>query len=302
MKKLNILSIIFLSILLGCPNISMSQVRVNSYGQMEITAALSDWGTALCCNVSTPNSISYTLHDLRSQQDVAFTHASGYLWTKLGGFFGSDSTYKKNISDIQSPLEKILSLRGCRYQYKLSAEEQSGLDTTDPGQGYRYGFIAQEVVDVLPEVIKVMPTGKLSMSYADVVAVLVEAMKEQQKMIDTLMTLLPQNKMVNNQVKEGNRVNGINEIADNDIPTLYQNAPNPFSSESTIRLYAPKNANSVQLCIYNATGELVECTPIQDRGNTSVVLQGSTLNSGIYVYVLIVDGEIVDSKHMVLTK
>lgn len=48
------------------------------------------------------------------------------------------------------------------------------------------GFIAQEVKDVLPEVISQDSNGFYSMSYASVVPLLVEAIKEQQKIIDEL--------------------------------------------------------------------------------------------------------------------
>ena len=55
------------------------------------------------------------------------------------------------------------------------------------------GVIAQEVKEVLPEVVQQDSEGKYSVAYGNMVGVLIEAVKEQQKQIDELKYLL-QNK------------------------------------------------------------------------------------------------------------
>ena len=42
--------------------------------------------------------------------------------------------------------------------------------------------------------------------------------------------------------------------------------------------------------------------PIHAFGNGQVVISGSTLNAGMYIYSLVVDEQIVGTKRMVLTK
>jgi hypothetical protein len=49
-----------------------------------------------------------------------------------------------------------------------------------------YGVVAQEVERVLPEVVKEGPDGEKSVSYTEIVPVLIEAIKEQQKEIERL--------------------------------------------------------------------------------------------------------------------
>ena len=79
----------------------------------------------------------------------------------------SDERLKSNIKTIDNALDKVTKLRGVSYTKK---------DT----QGI--GVIAQEVEKVIPEVVH---DGKYkSVAYGNMVGVLIEAMKEQQKQID----------------------------------------------------------------------------------------------------------------------
>ena len=88
----------------------------------------------------------------------------------------SDIRLKKNIKTIDSSLNKVLKLRGVNYEWKESDSNEKGI---------RMGFIAQEAEAVIPEVVN--KEGEyLSMQYAPITALLVEAVKEQQKTIEKL--------------------------------------------------------------------------------------------------------------------
>ena len=80
--------------------------------------------------------------------------------------FNSDRRLKKDISRIQNPLEKIMQLNGVNFTWKSSNEKT-------------VGFIAQEVEKVVPELVKTSPTTDLkSVQYSNIVAIIVEAIKE----------------------------------------------------------------------------------------------------------------------------
>ena len=95
----------------------------------------------------------------------------------------SDKRLKKNISTIPNALEKIKKLRGVNFEWKQPETHRAGL---------QMGFIAQESVDVIPEVVD-SKSAYMSMEYAPITALLVEAVKEQQKIIDQ------QNSRINSQ-------------------------------------------------------------------------------------------------------
>jgi len=84
--------------------------------------------------------------------------------------------------------------------------------------------------------------------------------------------------------------------------TLYQNNPNPFSEKTEIRFLLPESVNAATLYIYDMQGTQLKSIPVQQRGNGSVVIHGSELQAGMYLYALTADGQEVDTKRMMLTK
>ncbi|MCK4664409.1 MAG: tail fiber domain-containing protein [Bacteroidales bacterium] len=105
-----------------------------------------------------------------------------YVNGAAGGDFSwnihSDKRLKKNIKTINNPLEKVKLLRGVNFEWK---------DESSSEKGIRMGFIAQEAVKVIPEVVNGSEESTYSMQYAPITAILVEAIKEQQKIIDELL-------------------------------------------------------------------------------------------------------------------
>ena len=79
------------------------------------------------------------------------------------------------------PLAKILNMRGVSYNWKKEEYKDRGFS-----EGRHYGVIGQEIEKVLPEVVKESPNGEKSVSYTELIPVLIEAVKEQQKMIEGL--------------------------------------------------------------------------------------------------------------------
>lgn len=138
-----------------------------------------DYGSAIRATVSNQNACAYHLHNNYYGQDVFYVSGTGFIWCKLGGYFGSDKNMKDDIRDIDSPLHKVLNLHGVTYKFK----DPKG---NEPDSVRRMGLIAQEVEQVVPEVVKEMNDGTKAIAYTDLIGVLVEAMKEQQAQIDTL--------------------------------------------------------------------------------------------------------------------
>jgi len=91
----------------------------------------------------------------------------------------SDARLKKNVTTLNGSLEKVLAVRGVRFD--LIADKE-----VNPGEGKHIGFIAQELEKEFPEVVATDKEGMKSVAYDKMTAVLVEAVKEQQKEIDLL--------------------------------------------------------------------------------------------------------------------
>lgn len=84
----------------------------------------------------------------------------------------SDRVLKTNITPLSSPLTRVLSLSGYSFTWKSTGKKDIGL-------------IAQEVEKVYPDLVSTdSNTGLKSVQYANLVAPMIEAMKEQQATIE----------------------------------------------------------------------------------------------------------------------
>lgn len=102
---------------------------------------------------------------------------------------------------------------------------------------------------------------------------------------------------------------GINNTG-NEVPDgfrLYQNYPNPFNPISKIK-YQISNTQiknqKVRLVVYNSIGQEIATlvSKIQEPGTYEINFNGTDFPSGVYFYSLVVDGNLIDSKKMVLIK
>lgn len=86
----------------------------------------------------------------------------------------SDASLKENVSIIDDSLTKVLSINGVRYNYKSGDKRK------------RIGVLAQEVEQVLPEVVSENNEGYKTVSYGSMVALLIEAIKDLNERIQSL--------------------------------------------------------------------------------------------------------------------
>jgi hypothetical protein len=129
-----------------------------------------------------------------NKDEGAFEGYDGTAWGSLGGISAdedgnatidanlivtgdvislSDATIKENIKPIESALDIINKLNGVKYNLIDSPEKE------------HVGLIAQEVQEVLPEVVY-KSNEKLAVAYGNIVAVLIEAVKELQEEVNAL--------------------------------------------------------------------------------------------------------------------
>jgi hypothetical protein len=91
----------------------------------------------------------------------------------------SDARLKTDVNTIEGALEKVLQMRGVTY-----------IRTDNNDTKEKVGVIAQEIQQVLPQVVQENTDGYLTVSYGNIVGVLIEAIKEQQAQIDELKAKL----------------------------------------------------------------------------------------------------------------
>jgi hypothetical protein len=109
-----------------------------------------------------------------------YINGAGYL-NAAAWVYSSDRRLKENISPIQSGLSIIEQLKPVRFDYIKGDKKQAG-------------FIAQEVEEVLPDIVTKGEDGMLGMKTESIIPYLVKAIQEQQEEINTLKAKLSINK------------------------------------------------------------------------------------------------------------
>lgn len=236
----------------------------------------------------------------------------------------SDGRFKTNIKeeDVKG-LEFIKKLRP--VVYNLEAKKLTEFWTKNMPDSIRRkylsqdfaaatnmrqsGFIAQEVEQAAKEVnynfngvhVPESDNDNYGLAYSDFVVPLVKGMQEQQKMIEDQKQMIEKlQKQVNDLLKRNGSTTGTDQISIAGA-SMEQNAPNPFSHETVIKFNLPAQIGNAYLTVYDLSGKQIKTLPLSQRGSSSITITADQLEAGIYIYSIIADGNLVDSKRMVVT-
>ena len=236
-------------------------------------------------------------------------------WTQLNAkkfYVVSDSTLKENIVPLKNTSDILKKLKTYSYYYKSD-------DITTRQK--EYGVLAQEVEAVLPELVTAAKGNKL-INYDGFIPFLINGFNEQQSVIEKQqMEIEMLQKAIFSQEKELVELKEIvfqycanpkslqtpviqeePQQPAQEKAVLYQNTPNPFTSNTEISCNISEINNNAFIFVYNLQGMELKSFPITQTGFSTVVLYASELPAGMYLYTLVVDNQIIDTKRMILTK
>ena len=253
----------------------------------------------------------------------------------------SDRKLKTNIQSLDktiSALDVVNELNPVSYDFKTEEYKMLNLPSRE-----QYGFIAQEIQEVLPNLVQSVnyPVAHdangnavneevLTVNYLGVIPVLTQAIKEQQTTIETKTQELDAQKKINEEQSQQieslntkldamlNKMNGfensLSQCCSNNQSTVYsnqstvdvakldQNIPNPFMQNCYIKFYIPSSAKNSSITISDLNGRLIKTFSNLAVGFGTVNINGGELAAGTYQYILVIDGNKVDGKTLVLTK
>jgi hypothetical protein len=258
------------------------------------------------------------------------------IFTRIARFF-SDSTLKCDFDTIATPMDKIQALKAYSFRYNDLDVDTFFIDTSLNG---RYiGFKAQEVADILPEVVGYEygnDTNKMGIDYGAMVALLVEGMKVQANQIsalqstistmattisdqtDDIITLQSSLEEISSRLdiccphldaeeganKIGNNTlggkNGVTNAEVKNLPKLYQNNPNPFSQDTRIAFFLPANCGPAMIVISDLTGKQVQKVDIKTAETKEITIKAGSMAAGTYNYTLVCQGKVIDTKQMMI--
>lgn len=222
-----------------------------------------------------------------------------------GSWISSDARYKNDVNTLKGSLDMVTQLRGVSYGFNNEEFPKENFS-----EGRINGFIAQEIKEVLPTVVKEDEEGFMAVNYDAVIPVLVEAIKEQNEIvvdqgeeIAALRSELAEIKAMLSGLDASKTGRGAASTLDNqDKAELFQNVPNPVDGITRIPYYLPQNVANAQIVVTTINGQVILRMELSDRGNGEVSLDSNILQSGVYTYTLVVDGERTASKRLAVTK
>lgn len=267
-------------------------------------------------------------------------------WLNVGGtWIWSDERLKSNVEPLTNSLQKLCKLEGNRYSKSnqlngsattqkkssvLSPSTKTKLDNTKKvtskndvlmddvfateRQSQEFGFMAQDVQRIFPELVKKDENSDmLSINYIGLIPVIIEALKDQNAIINEQkeqiqkLEELVKSTQENNMDSKSDAFNLEPNLDENssdneETPVLKQNSPNPFTNSTKISYVVPNNSGNAAIYIYDLNGVQKEVYPITNKGANEITIDKGTLSPGIYLYALIIDGKEIDIKRMILTR
>ena len=158
-----------------------------------------------------------------------------------------------------------------------------------------YGLIAQELKEIYPDLVDEGQDGYLGINYTEIIPLLIRSIQE-------LNAKVEQYENGNAPIMKAQARNTDVTNIDAVVTTLYQNTPNPFTESTLIQCDVAETVVNADLYIYDMNGKQIDTYPITERGATSITIEGRSLEAGMYLYALIADGQVIDTKRMILTK
>lgn len=241
--------------------------------------------------------------------------AIGYNGTLINT---SDKRLKTDVNKFGYGLNEVLQIDPITYSYTGEA------DTWDQGQ--HVGMMAQDMQEIAPELVSTFehveydvdsaPFGEkaiqelgrteyLAIHESAIKYMLINAVKEQQDVITNLEDKVAQlEELVKMAIENGSVGTTINSsevtLEHTVVAELGQNRPNPFNGVTKVDYNIPTNAVNAEINIFNVEGKLMKTVTVAHTGIGVLTINASEIPAGTYSYQLVVDGQIVDAKKMVM--
>jgi len=267
-------------------------------------------GSGACWGVNTFSSNSNGIVAGTGNSAAYAGYFNGNVFT-TGTYLASDRKFKQNIVDLTSAMSIINQLKPKTYEYRQDAN----LKGMNLPQGKQYGLIAQDVEQVLPNLVKEtkFDAGKMSagngtaakgevtefkaLNYTELISIMIKGMQE---LSEQNQELSAKNEDLQKQIDElkGVKTTGTQSTAATLSSASLDNYPNPFTGATTIRYNLPAGFRAAQIVIADNSGTTIKQVQLSTAGNGTVNIDASKLGSGTYNYSLVADGKVILSKKM----
>ena len=228
----------------------------------------------------------------------------------------SDIRLKENVQSLSKggssgcTLENVLNMNVIKYNFKQKVVDESEFNEPDKerlakeiaaaeernkitASQIHFGLSAQELQEIYPELVVEGQDGNFGINYIELVPILIRSIQELKQELDAVKGS-GDAKTRSAYDEEDYKVVSTQNV-------LYQNNPNPFKEQTTIRFRLADDVQNASICIFDMSGKMLKKFPISS-GMESVSVAGYELGEGMFLYALIVNGQVIDTKKMLITK
>jgi hypothetical protein len=200
------------------------------------------------------------------------------------------TTYQKERPALPEDAETIYDLDG--ETDKAAEKPQPDIMDEQFYEKSHFALDADRLEEAFPDLVYVKKDGSKVINYMEMIPLLVQSINELSAEVAELR-------------QSGTRASsrGATDIEDSFTSQnrLYQNTPNPFKEQTIIRFSLAEDVKDAAICIFDMTGKTIRKLPISS-GMDSVSVGGYELGEGMFLYSLIVNGQEIDTKKMVISK
>jgi hypothetical protein len=158
-----------------------------------------------------------------------------------------------------------------------------------------YALDADRLEETFPDLVYVRKDGSKAINYMEMIPLLVQSINELNAKIEVLEGLASEG--TTKKTRSATEIQGSLKSQNK----LYQNTPNPFKEQTVIRFSLADDVQNAAICIFDMTGKTIKKLPISS-GMESVSIGGYELGEGMFLYSLIVNGQEIDTKRMIISK
>ena len=163
-------------------------------------------------------------------------------------------------------------------------------------QKNHYALDADRLEEAFPDLVYVNKDGSKAINYVEMIPLLVQSINELSAEIEEL-----KGQTSGERAKAASRGTTGVEQSLTSKNKLYQNTPNPFKEQTTIRFSLADDAKDAAICIFDMTGKTIKKLPVSS-GMESVSFGGYEIGEGMFLYSLNVNGQEIDTKKMIISK
>ncbi len=256
--------------------------------------------TAITATITSNNTFYIKGNNLSTNKSNFHIAGDGTFYSMSGYITASDGAIKENISSIGNVLDNINDINPVSYNLIADTNTenkptQRGITDENNDVRIRYGFIAQELEEIFPNVVYTMPDGEKGIAYQELIPILVSAIQELQAEVESLKSDEPYSP------QRQQAPASLQDAIDNNSAILMQNTPNPFNQATEIGYRLPDGTATAMIMLCDMNGKMLQSYPLATNINNGVLtIHAGSYTPGMYLYTLIVDGVQIDTKQMII--